>query len=132
MYLVDTSVWVEFFRNRATQAVARFEEILDENIPYGITSVIYQEVLQGADSPRDFSILQAYLASQKFYHPIDPILSYAQAAELYFQCRRQGITVRGTIDCLIAQIAIEQKLRLLHSDRDFTKMTTVAKNLKLA
>jgi predicted nucleic acid-binding protein len=132
MYLVDTSVWVDFFRNRATQAVARFEEILDENIPYGITSVIYQEVLQGADSPRDFSTLQTYLASQKFYHPIDPILSYAQAAELYFQCRRQGITVRGTIDCLIAQIAIEQKLRLLHSDRDFTKMTTVAKNLKLA
>jgi len=132
MYLVDTSVWVDFFRNRSTYAVGGFEEILDENIPYGITSVIYQEVLQGADSPKDFSALQTYLGSQNFYHPIDPILSYARAADLYSQCRRQGITIRSTIDCLIAQIAIEHKLRLLHNDRDFTKIASVVENLKLA
>lgn len=132
MYLIDTSVWVDFFRNQSTQAVARFEEILEEDIPYGITSVIYQEVLQGADSPKDFSKLQSYLASQRFYHPLDPVLSYEQAADMYFQCRRQGITVRSTIDCLIAQIAIEHKLRLLHSDRDFTKMATVFDSLKIA
>jgi len=132
MYLVDTSVWVDFFRNRSTRAVAHFEDILNENAPYGITSVIYQEVLQGADSPKDFSMLQTYLSTQKFYHPIDPLQSYDQAASLYAQCRRQGITIRSTIDCLIAQIAIEQKLRLLHSDRDFTKMASAVKNLKLA
>jgi hypothetical protein len=131
MYLVDTSVWLDFFRNRSTQAVTKFEEILDHNLPFGITSVIYQEVLQGADSPRDFSKLQKYLATQKFYYPLDPILSYEQAADLYFQCRRQGITIRGTIDCLIAQIAIEHKLHLLHNDRDFAQMATVVKNLKL-
>jgi len=132
MYLVDTSVWLDFFRNRSTQAVTQFEEILDHHLPFGFTSVIYQEVLQGADSPRDFSKLQNYLGTQKFYHPIDPILSYEQAADLYFQCRRQGITIRSTIDCLIAQIAIEHNLRLLHNDRDFTQMATVNKKLKLA
>ena len=132
MYLVDTSVWLDFFRNRPTQAVIRFEEILAENLPFGITSVIYQEVLQGADSLRDFSQLQEYLATQKFYHPQDPILSYEHAANLYITCRRQGITIRGTIDCLIAQIAIEHQLRLLHNDRDFSQIATVNKKLKLA
>ena len=132
MYLVDTSVWLDYFRNRSTQAVELFEEILAENLPFGITSMIFQEILQGADSPRDFSKLKDYLATQKFYSPLDPILSYEQAADLYFNCRREGITLRGTIDCLIAQIAIEHQLRLLHSDRDFTHMATVNKNLKLA
>ena len=132
MYLVDTSVWLDFFRNRSTQAVTQFEEILDNNLPFGITSAIYQEVLQGADSPRDFSKLQNYLATQNFYHPLDQILSYEQAAELYFNCRRQGITIRGSIDCLIAQIAIEHNLHLLHNDRDFTQMATVFSALKIA
>ena len=72
----------------ARNTITQFEEILDRNLPFGITSEIYQEVLQGADSKRDFSKLQTYLASQKFYHPIDPIVSYEQAAELYFTCRR--------------------------------------------
>ncbi len=132
MYLVDTSVWLDFFRNRSNQAAIKFEEILEENLPFGITSVIYQEVLQGADSPRDFSQLQEYLSTQKFYHPQDSILSYEHASNLYFSCRRQGITIRGTIDCLIAQIAIEHQLRLLHNDRDFSQIATVNKKLKLA
>jgi predicted nucleic acid-binding protein len=132
MYLVDTSVWLDYFRNRSTHAVELFEEILAENLPFGITSVIFQEILQGADSPRDFSKLKDYLATQKFYHPLDPMLSYEHAADLYFNCRRQGITIRGTIDCLIAQIAIEHNLRLLHSDRDFTQMALINKSLKLA
>ena len=132
MYLVDTSVWLDFFRDRSSQAVRRFEEILDRSLPFGITSQIYQEILQGADSPRDFSNLQSYLSTQKFYHPEDPILSYEKAADLYFRCRRQGITIRSTIDCLIAQIAIEQKLHLLHHDRDFTKIAEVVGDLKMA
>ena len=89
-------------------------------------------MLQGAASPRDFSKLQDYLATKTFYAPLDPILSYERAADLYFNCRRQGITIRGTIHCLIAQIAIEHNLRLLHSDRYFTQMAAVNKKLKLA
>ncbi len=130
--LIDTSVWLDFFLNRPTQAVEQFDEIFEQNLPFGITSVIYQEVLQGADSPRDFSKLLDYLSIQKFYHPLDLILSYEQAAELFFRCRRQGITVRRTLNCLIAQVAIEPKLRLLHNDRDVIQIAPVDKNLKLA
>lgn len=131
MYLIDTSVWLDYFRQRSNPVVAKFEAILEERLPYGITGVIYQEILQGADSQEDFSNLQTYLETQRFFHPLDPILTYRHAADLYFLCRRRGLTVRSTIDCLIAQIAIEHRLRLLHHDRDFTHIATVVKTLQL-
>ncbi|TKB82688.1 MAG: PIN domain nuclease [Nitrospira sp.] len=132
MYLVDTSVWLDFFRNRRSAAVVRFETLLDQGIPFGISGLIYQEVLQGAASEEDFSSLAAYLGTQKFYHPFDPIESYRKAAGLYVRCRRRGVTIRSTADCLVAQIAIEHRLTLLHHDRDYVHMATVVNDLKLA
>ena len=132
MYLVDTSVWLDFFRNRSTHVLSRFEEILEQKLPFGISGLIYQEVLQGADSNRDFVNLQTYLQTQRFYQPQDPVASYHRAAEIYFMCRRKGITIRSTVDCLIAQIAIEHHLRLLHNDRDFTLMAKAIPDLMLA
>ena len=132
MYLVDTSVWLDFFCEKANPAAAYFDTILNENLPFGITGLIYQEVLQGAGSKKDFLKLQTYLGSQKFYHPLDPIMTYRHAANLYFRCRQAGVTIRSAMDCLIAQIAIEHKLQLIHNDRDFTNMADVVRELKLA
>ena len=94
-------------------------------MPFGITSVIYQEILQGAKTEKEYSELKKYLSTQRFYHPLDSITSYEGAAEIYFTCRRRGFTVRSTIDCLIARIAMEQDLFLLHNDRDFDAMAKV-------
>lgn len=132
MYLVDTSVWLDFFQGAHTEAVAQFEEILDRDVPFGLTGVIFQEVLQGAGSERDLSRLSTYLATQRFYHHREPVETYRQAAGIYFRCRRQGVTIRSTVDCLIAQIAIEHDLLLLHSDRDYIHMAKVIPELKLA
>ena len=132
MYLVDTSVWLDFFHAHVTEPVSRFENILDGNLPFGITSLIFQEVLQGAKSEKDFSRLTTYLSTQRFYHPLDPVTSYQQAAHLYFRCRREGVTIRSTGDCLIAQIAIEHNLQLLHDDQDFVRMAKVVAALRLA
>jgi hypothetical protein len=66
-----------------------------------------------------------YFSSQRFFHPKDPVESYARAARIYFACCRKGITVRSTIDCLIAQIALEHDLFLLHNDSDFIAMAPV-------
>lgn len=132
MYLVDTSVWLDFFRNRSTPVVTQFEEILEQELPFGISGVIYQEVLQGADSEQDFSQLRTYLQTLKFYYPLDPVASYHRAAEIFFRCRRRGITIRSTIDCLIAQITIDHRLRLLHNDRDFTQIARAIPDLRLA
>ncbi len=132
MFLVDTSVWLDFFEGRENRPVSRFEGILSQNLPFGITGMIFQEVLQGADSQEDFSRLSMYLSTQRFYHSLDPVGSYQQAANLYFRCRRQGVTIRSTVDCLIAQIAIEHGLQLLHNDRDFVHMAKVVTDLRLA
>jgi predicted nucleic acid-binding protein len=130
-YLVDTSVWIDFFKNHQTPAVEKFYQLLDSKQNYGITQLIYQEVTQGALNEKDFTNLADYLISQTFFHPTQHSESYKQAACLYFTCRRKGITIRSTIDCLIAQIAIEHDLILLHNDNDFVQLAKVFPQLKL-
>lgn len=91
MYLIDISVWIDFFRQRDTGPARMLRALLDQRLPYGITGVLYQEVLQGANSERDFRHLRNYLGSQRFYHPTDSMRSHAEAAHLYVRCRQQGI-----------------------------------------
>jgi predicted nucleic acid-binding protein len=132
LYLVDTSAWIDYLEGRETEVAARLGEVLDLGSPFGITGVIYQEVLQGVSSQREFDDLTEYLGYQRFYHPGDAGESYGEAAYLYFRCRREGVTIRSAIDCLIARIAIEHDLLLLHNDRDFEHMAEVVPELKLA
>ncbi len=131
MFLIDTSAWIDYLRKRRTQPALWLEEILERGYPFGITSVIYQEILQGADSEASFERLDEYLSTQVFYQPRDAVDSYAEAARLYFRCRRVGITLRSTIDCLIAQVAIEHDLLLVHGDRDFDFLASVVPELRL-
>jgi len=125
MILVDSSVLIPFFKGAGTPAAAALRSILERKIPFGITPVIFQEVLQGTRSEKEFNRLETYLGSQRFYHPADPVRTHAAAARIYFRCRRQGIPIRSSVDCLIAQIAIENDLLLLHDDRDFDSLATV-------
>ncbi|MEI6545135.1 MAG: PIN domain-containing protein, partial [Methylococcales bacterium] len=126
MYLVDTSVWIDFFRGKQTSAVEQLRCILQSEQTVGINSLIYQEILQGSESEQRFNQFRDYFKELTFYQPKDITESYAQAAYLYFSCRRKGITIRSTIDCLIAQTAIDNDLILLHSDKDFERIATVA------
>ncbi len=125
MVLVDTSVLIDLFKGNDNEAVRSFKEIIQHQVPFGITSIIYQEVLQGVRTKKEFDILNEYLSTQRFFNPKDQLASYASAAEIYYLCRKKGITIRSTIDCLIAQIALEHKLLLLHNDKDFTLMAPV-------
>ena len=97
--------------------------------PFGITGVIHQDVLQGAASRAKFDYLAEYLGSQPYFHPVE---NYREAALIYFRCRRAGVTIRSGTDCLIARIAIEHGLLLLHDERDFEKMAEVVPDLALA
>jgi len=125
MILVDTSVLVDFFRGTQNGASQKFKSVLQQAIPFGITSLIYQELLQGARSEKEYRLLRKYLETQRFYHPKEPVDSYARAARIYFDCRRKGVTLRSTIDCIIAQTAIDHDLLLLHNDNDFDAMASV-------
>jgi len=125
MILVDTSVLIDFFKGQKNNSCQKFELILNQGIPFGINSFIFQEVLQGAKSDKEYRTLKKYLETQRFYQLNDPVDSFAKAARIYFDCQKKGITIRSTIDCLIAQTALEHDLFLLHNDNDFNAMTAV-------
>jgi len=131
MILVDTSVWIDYFRNRENTAVNLLVKILDSRQPFAITGVIYQELLQGAANDKEWQLLGDYLVKQHFLHPINPLQTHREAARLFYLCRRQGVTPRSAIDCLIAQTAIEYKVPLLHNDKDYPKLIQVAPSLLL-
>ena len=125
MILVDTSVLIDFFKGFKTEGSRKFQTVLERGMPFGITSFIFQEVLQGTASEKEFSLLSKYLSTQRFYHLKDPVDSFANAARLYRECRKKGITLRSTIDCLIAETVLEHDLILLHHDTDFVAMAKV-------
>jgi predicted nucleic acid-binding protein len=125
MILVDTSVLIDFFKGFKTEGSQKFKSVLQRGIPFGINSFILQEVLQGAASEKEFSLLKKYLLTQRFYHLKDPVSSFVNASRLYMDCRKKGITIKSTIDCLIAETAIEHDLSLLHSENDFVAMSQV-------
>jgi predicted nucleic acid-binding protein len=124
--LVDTSVLVAFLKGAGSEGARKFRKVLQQHVPFGINGFIFQEVLQGAKSEQEYDTLKKYLASQRFYQPIHPIDSFAGAARIYFDCRRSGLTIRSTIDCAIAQTAIEHNLLLLHEDKDYEAIARVA------
>jgi predicted nucleic acid-binding protein len=125
MILVDTSVLIDFFKSSKSEGALRLKLVLEQGLNFGITSHVFQEVLQGAKSEKEYKLLRRYLETQRFFHPKDPLDSFAEAARIFFLCRKKGLTIRSTIDCLIAQIAMEHDLLLLHSDQDFHLMANV-------
>jgi len=76
-------------------------------------------------------LLKEYLDTLPFYDLLYGKQSFGNAASMYMNCRKKGITVRSTIDLLIAEIAIENNLYLLHNDIDFENITKIYKNLKI-
>lgn len=125
MVLVDTSILIDYLRGTDNAAVGRFQQILDNNIPFGISPLTYLEVLQGTRTEKDFTTVKSYLETHRFFGLVDEKESYAAAARIYFDCRKKGITINSTVDCLIAQTAIENDLTLLHNDADFDRMRKV-------
>ncbi|MCZ6831608.1 MAG: PIN domain-containing protein [Gammaproteobacteria bacterium] len=130
MYLIDTSVWIDFLKQRKTRAVAFLEDLLGNPLACGITDQVYLELLQGARDEESFNTLERYFSGQRFYNFENSRRSHAAAARIYFECRRAGIAVRSSIDCLIAQSACEHGLTLLHHDGDYAKMARVLPELK--
>jgi len=122
MILVDTSVLIDFFKGVENSSTEQLNTILRKNLPFGINHFIYQELLQGSKTDRDFKLLKKYLDTQVFYDFKNGRESYSEAAKIFITLRKKGITIRGTVDCLIARMAIENDLFLLHNDDDFNKI----------
>jgi predicted nucleic acid-binding protein len=118
MLLVNSSVWIDWLRGAATDAV-RFVQAREAVEEIALTQMIYLEVLQGVSSDRQFAECQRVLGAQTMLQPLDALETYESAAQLYRKARKKGLTVRKSTDCLIAAIALEQGAMLVHNDRDF-------------
>jgi len=130
--LVDSSVWIDFLAGRTTRAVEYFQEKLEARETFALTALIYLEVLQGVRQSDKAKKISSYFCRQLILTPRHDLQTYDAAANLYRRCRAAGITVRSTIDCLIAQMAVEYGAVLLHSDRDYEHIARVEPKLKLA
>jgi predicted nucleic acid-binding protein len=117
--LVDTSALIPYLRGRETAASALLARLVSEEAEIALTPEIVQEVLQGARDEKEWKTLKRYLVGQQVLTTADPLRSHVEAARIYYECRRRGLTVRSTIDCAIAQTAIERDIPLLHDDRDY-------------
>ena len=122
MILVDTSVLIDYFKGVENKPVKKFHRVLESHIPFGISHLIYMEVLQGSQTEKDFQVLKRYLDTQTYYDLKHGRESYAEAARMYLKLRKKGVTVKSTIDCLIARVALENELFLLHNDADFDRI----------
>jgi len=131
MVLVDTSVWVDYLRGDASPQVRALNEFLAGEDLVATAPIILQEILQGADSVERFETWRKYFSGLFCYVPRDPVESHIAAARIYQECRKAGKTPRSSNDCLIAQIAIENGLMLLHDDRDFNAIADVVGQLTL-
>ena len=117
MIVVDSSVWIDHFNG----AVTRETEILDTLLgvePIVIGGIILAEVLQGFRNDRDFRRARTALDTLIFEPMTDRDVALASARN-FRALRARGVTVRKTIDMLIATFCMERRYLLLHSDRDF-------------
>lgn len=117
MILVDSSVWVDYFNGKITRETDFLDTLLGTE-PVSIGDLILTEVLQGFRSNADYEAAKELLASLTTYDLLGASLA-VKTADNYRALRRRGITVRKTIDTIIATFCIERRTPLLYSDRDF-------------
>jgi len=125
MILVDTSVWIDFFRNVESWEATRLGAALAAYEDLAICGPVIMEIRQGIASDK---------AAQKIQRVLSPLLylptlrgTYYRAADIYRTARSKGKTIRNAIDCLIAACAVENRVQLLQRDKDFLTIAGVSK-----
>jgi predicted nucleic acid-binding protein len=117
LILVDSSVWIDYFRGKANAQTRKLDRLLGQE-PLAIGDLILTEVLQGFDDEQNFDDVRKMLTSLRVVELGGQEIAI-QAARNFRALRRLGVTVRKTIDTVIATRCIESGYDLLHSDRDF-------------
>ena len=122
MILVDTSVWVEVLRDKTDRMVKVFRERTGDEI-IAFSRFTQLELLQGAKNEQEWQRLDTYLSTQYYLEATEN--TWRDAARIYFELRKNGITINSPIDCCIAQLAIETQVLLLHRDKDFERIAKI-------
>jgi predicted nucleic acid-binding protein len=117
MIVVDTTVWVDFFAGNENLQSIWLRRELGGGQPFALTDFILCEILQGLRSERSFAKISRQLAEFPVFNTGGQDIAIASARN-YRLLRSRGVTVRKTIDCVIATYCIGAGHSLLHSDRD--------------
>lgn len=123
MLLLDSSVWIDIHRARATSAT-RYVEAREDSEEIATTGLIFQEVLQGIREDAAYESMRQVLWATLILEPRE-LSTYEIAAQLYRAARAAGFTLRKPNDCLIAALALEHGALLVHNDRDFVALAQV-------
>jgi predicted nucleic acid-binding protein len=124
MILADTSAWVEYDRATGSPADVRLTNLIAEDGPLAITDPVVMEVLAWARTDQREAELSRLLLRFKLLR-FDVAADFHAAARIYRRCRREGITPRGLIDCMIASVALRSEAALLAHDVDLNRVAKV-------
>lgn len=116
--LVDTSVWIDFFKGSVNRQTDLLNEYLEKESPVFICPLIIQEILQGIRNDDDYRKVKSNILNLDILL-IDSVESSVGAADLYRKLRKMGVTIKKSNDCMIAYYSIYFGIYLLHNDKDF-------------
>ena len=117
MILVDTTIWVDFFKGQDTAHVTYLRNIIIQGIDLCLCGIVLTEILQGIKNKKEHHQIEDILTSLIFLEMKRS--TFELAADMFRILRKRGITIRKTLDCMIAAVAIENNIPLIHNDRDF-------------
>lgn len=116
--LVDSTVWIDFFKNRPSPKTVLLEQLILNREDICICGFILTEVLQGIRDEKQYVTTKLQF-SQLLYLEEDRS-TFELGATLCRELRKRGITIRNSIDCLIAGLVLQQGVYFLESDRDYS------------
>jgi hypothetical protein len=118
--VVDSNTWADFFNGARTPHVERLAAVLDDEGDLAVLPIIVTEVLQGFRTDAGFESARRVLVALPMIQPTTE--SHVRAARLFRALRRKGVTVRGAVDCIIAQACLDSGAELLSPDADFEQI----------
>jgi len=121
--VVDTSVWIDVLNDTPAPQAQRCTQLIESGEPIALTDVILTEVLQGLRSDREAALVERHLRAFPVLR-LEELDDFVLAATLYRAARRAGVTIRKTLDCLIAAPCVRTGAPLLHADGDFDRLAT--------
>lgn len=117
--LVDTSVWVDFFNGHASPQAETLARLIREDADLVTCGLIVSEVLQGLRQAKSLLNVERHFRQMDWLSPKEPD-TYLDAADLFRRLRARGLTIRSTIDCVIAMLAANHDALILSKDRDLS------------
>jgi predicted nucleic acid-binding protein len=121
--VVDTSVWIDVLAGRRTRKARRCVELIEGGDPVALTDVVLTEILHGLGSQAEAELVEKHLRAFPVLR-LEGLDDFALAATLYRTARGAGVTIRNTLDCLIAAPCVRSGAPLLHSDADFDRLAS--------